>query len=200
MRAPLALLLDEHLDDHQVAVRIPWPTRWTRDKKLAASPAVAVEKKKNARPFPAVLIVSLWALLNAAIILVCFASATVLVDHYHVNPPWWLVCEGTELTAARAAALSAIFHGALWCSAAAAAAAAPALLLPDSRRRSRWALACAALAATAATHLMWATATTLFLTAAADSCLWWMWIVGIVTLFFAAAGDVVYFLALSSAD
>ena len=57
----------------------------------------------------------------------------------------------------------------------------------------------AALAATAATHLMWATAATLILTAA-DSCLWWMWIVGIVDLFFWAAGDVVCFLALSSAD
>ena len=46
---------------------------------------------------------------------------------------------------------------------------------------------------------MWAPAATLILTAA-DSCLWWMWIVGIVDLFFWAAGDVVCFLALSSAD
>jgi hypothetical protein len=91
-------------------------------------------------------------------------SIHLALTNLEVQPSW--LGEGTTLTAAGAAALSANLHGALWCSAAEAAAAALALLLPDSRRRSRRALAYAALAATAATHLMWARAITLFLTAA----------------------------------
>jgi hypothetical protein len=57
------------------------------DKKLAASLlAVAVQKKKNAPPFPAVLLVILWALLTAAIVLGSFALASELIDHYRVTP------------------------------------------------------------------------------------------------------------------
>ncbi|CAL4951722.1 unnamed protein product [Urochloa decumbens] len=122
-----------------------------KDKKLASLwpllVMTVVKKKKAAAPFQAVRQVSLWALLSAAS-LVGYAASAYALNHYHVRPPSWLT--GLKPTGAAAAVRNLV----AWWSAAAAAAAALALLLPECRRQSRRALAYAALAATANSHLM----------------------------------------------
>lgn len=108
--------------------------------------------------------------------------------------PSWLR-ETTELTAAAAAEAGVIACWVSWCIAAQAAAAAVALLLPADRCcRSRLALACVALGATVATHLMLAKVVTLFLAASPADIFWW--IVGTVDIVTFAAGDFVCFRAL----
>ncbi|CAL4951631.1 unnamed protein product [Urochloa decumbens] len=162
------------------------------DKKPASLLPVAVEeKKKKAAPFPAVQLASLWALFTAVMFVGSLAFTRALTQF--ITLPSWLR-EEAELTVAAAAEERAIRHGVAWSTAAQAAAAALAQLLPERRRGSRRALAHFALAATAATHLMFARVVTLFLVADPGDIFWWT--VGTADILILAAGDITCFLAL----
>ncbi|CAL4951628.1 unnamed protein product [Urochloa decumbens] len=167
------------------------------DKKLAASllPVTVAEEEEAA---VAILLVSLWALLFAGIVLGC-AACDYALSHYHILilPPSWMT-GGPKLTGAEAAVERALRHGVAWSSAAAAAAAGLAMLLPGRHRRSRRALAYVALTATAATHLMFAKAVTLLLTADPGAIFFWVFgLIGTVDILIMAAGDIICLLLLA---
>ncbi|CAL5046449.1 unnamed protein product [Urochloa decumbens] len=134
-------------------------------------PPPPVPMVKKDKP-PAVMMVCLWALLNAVIFAGCSIADLIMNRKPCTSSTWWSRC--VELTEAAAAEASALVRGELWCSLpqAAAAAVAVALLLTGRRRRSRsrcswaWALAVVALAATAASHYMEGRVDRIFLAAA----------------------------------
>ncbi|CAN6172814.1 unnamed protein product [Urochloa humidicola] len=148
----------------------PPPFAVVLDVKPSPPPPVMPMVKKE-KP-PAVLLVCLWALLNAIIFAGCSIADLIMNRKPCTSSNWLFRC--VELTEAAAAEASALVRGEIWCSApqAAAAAVALVLLLTGRRRRSRsrcrwaWALAVVALAATAASHYMEARVDRIFLAAA----------------------------------
>ncbi|CAO2185693.1 unnamed protein product [Urochloa humidicola] len=155
------------------------------------------EKKKKqqlraAPPLPsAVTLVSRWALINACIPALAVALSFTLQSYVFSKLPSWLY-HRIELTDAERAMGSALELGRIWCGVPQAAAAALALLLAGRRRRVRRALAYLALAATVASHFMFAGLLGIIL--AADPGYIFMWIDGIAVIFVTVAGDLFCFL------
>ncbi|CAL4951624.1 unnamed protein product [Urochloa decumbens] len=155
------------------------------------------KKKKQARrpapPLPgAVTLVSLWALINACLPAFALALSFILQPYnvFSKMPSW--IYHRIELTDAEGAMGSALELGHVWCGVPQAAAAALALLLAGRRRRVRRALAYLALAATVASHFMFASVLGIIL--AADPGYIFMWIGGAAIFFLCAAGDLFCFL------